>query len=337
MKRLFAILMIFALLCACSCKQESVVEESTPEPTLELEEFDTKDGISGDAELLTPIPTEEPTATPEPTEEPTPTPDGLCGGRFPDKFSDTPVKGENSYKSKNVGIEITKYDTDKVYGGKVVYFVVDIYVQDVTLIRAEAARGDFSKAYAGLVEDIAKNIGAIVAINGDVYYRKTVDIVIRDGVTYRKRTDNDKDLCVLLRDGRMLTFVGRKYKTQEILDLDPWQVWSFGPSLLDENGEVRTSFPNIKGRIKIQHPRTAFGYFEPGHYCWVVADGRQPGYSDGLRLEQLGQLMKDLGCKEAYNLDGGGSSVLFWDGEIISSACNANRTITDIIYILPEE
>lgn len=47
--------------------------------------------------------------------------------------------------------------------------------------------------------------------------------------------------------------------------------------------------------------------------------------------------MEDLGCKAAYNLDGGGSAQMYWNGEIISRTCNDGREIGDIIYLLPEE
>lgn len=338
MKRILPIFLSLLMLCACSGTNEPVAEEPTPELTIEIEqtEIELETALSEAAELKTPEPTEEPSATPELSTEPTATPDGLLGGRFPDKFSDTPIKGERSYKSKSVSIEITRYETEGTYGGQVVYFVADIYLQDVTSIRAEAAQGDFSKSYTRLVEDIAKDAGAIIAINGDVYYRKEVDVVVRDGVTYRKRNENDKDLCVLYRDGRMETFRHGSYKTQQILESDPWQVWSFGPELM-ENGKARETFKDADYRLKYEHPRTALGYYEPGHYCWVVVDGRQPGYSDGVSLVNLAKLMQDLGCTVAYNMDGGGSSVLFWDGDIISKGCNESRTITDIVYILPEE
>ncbi len=59
------------------------------------------------------------------------------------------------------------------------------------------------------------------------------------------------------------------------------------------------------------HPRTALGTDREGQSLWmVVVDGRQPGYSEGMTTAELGGLMLSLGCRDAVNMDGGGSSVL---------------------------
>ena len=58
-------------------------------------------------------------------------------------------------------------------------------------------------------------------------------------------------------------------------------------------------------------PRTAIGTDKTGRRLWlVVVDGRQAGFSEGMSIEELGRLMKDLGCRDAVNMDGGGSSVM---------------------------
>jgi hypothetical protein len=59
------------------------------------------------------------------------------------------------------------------------------------------------------------------------------------------------------------------------------------------------------------HPRTTLGADQNGTTVWwVVVDGRQKGFSEGMTLTELGKLMHELGCWNAVNLDGGGSSVL---------------------------
>ena len=114
-----------------------------------------------------------------------------------------------------------------------------------------------------------------------------------------------------------------------------WQAWEFGPSLLGENGEPLTAFPNSK--VKVQNPRSVIGYYEPGHYCFVSVDGRQK-HSRGLRMEELAQLMSSLGCKAAYNLDGGESASMYWNGDIFNKPSDGGRAMADIIYIFdPQE
>ena len=64
-----------------------------------------------------------------------------------------------------------------------------------------------------------------------------------------------------------------------------------------------------------RHPRTSVGI--AGTRCFLaVADGRQPGHSVGLSYQELGELMLSLGCTDALNLDGGGSSAFWYDGQI---------------------
>ena len=62
-------------------------------------------------------------------------------------------------------------------------------------------------------------------------------------------------------------------------------------------------------------------------------DGRQEGYSTGMTLEELSQLFYDMGCQEAYNLDGGQSAVMAFDGELANQPYGGGRNISDILYI----
>ena len=79
------------------------------------------------------------------------------------------------------------------------------------------------------------------------------------------------------------------------------------------------------------------GYYEPGHYCFVIVDGRQSGYSAGLLIPELAQLFEDLGCTCAYNLDGGGSAVMTFLHEKYSRQSNgADRRLSDILLITEE-
>ncbi|MBR5095012.1 MAG: phosphodiester glycosidase family protein, partial [Oscillospiraceae bacterium] len=81
------------------------------------------------------------------------------------------------------------------------------------------------------------------------------------------------------------------------------------------------------------HPRTAIGYYEPGHYCFVVVDGRQWGHSDGAEIADLARLMESLGCTLAYNLDGGASSMMIFHGKTVDKPSNGGRYINDMLII----
>lgn len=73
-----------------------------------------------------------------------------------------------------------------------------------------------------------------------------------------------------------------------------------------------------------QHPRSAIG-FNNTHIFLVEVDGRQPELSRGVTLAELGDYMRQLGCTEAMNFDGGGSSTLWLDGRVMNSPCNGGE------------
>lgn len=332
MKR--AVMLLLALLLLGACAAPAPVQTDGPETVLSAERTDA-------AERERPAPQQETDAVPEetltvdpPKETPAP---GLqpvpAEKRFPGRFSDTPVYGDKSYKSNSIDVSIKTYTVRDTYAKIASYHVADIYVKDVTSIRTAAAQGDFGMRYERTVKEIADDAGALVAIDGDTYTHVQKSFVIRNGELYRDTPIENTDLCVLYRDGRMETKKWGTFTAQEIIDADPWQVWGFGPALLDEDGHA----VEISGQLTGHNPRAAIGYYEPGHYCFVIVDGRRDGWSEGVRLSALSRLMEDLGCKAAYNLDGGASAEMYWNGEIISKPCGKGRVISDIIYLLPEE
>jgi len=86
-----------------------------------------------------------------------------------------------------------------------------------------------------------------------------------------------------------------------------------GAPLVLSGGQVRDGLDNT-----VRAPRTAVGF--AGRRCmFVVVDGRQPGLSVGMSHRELGKLMQRLGCTDAVNLDGGGSSTFWFKGKVLNS------------------
>jgi hypothetical protein len=83
-------------------------------------------------------------------------------------------------------------------------------------------------------------------------------------------------------------------------------------------------------------PRTAVGLRADGTWVFVVVDGRQPALSVGMNLKELADLLLSLGCVDGLNLDGGGSSTLYFQGEVVNSPSDATkeRPVSDAIVIL---
>ena len=137
----------------------------------------------------------------------------------------------------------------------------------------------------------------------------------------------------MFQDGSMQTYSRRDVDLDAIIAQGAYQSWAFGPMLL-KDGQVMSEFNSTVNRA---NPRSAIGYYEPGHYVFVLIDGRQDGYSVGMTTAEMSQLFYDMGCKVAYNLDGGQSAVMAWQGEVANRPYNGGRSTSDIIYITDEE
>ena len=244
--------------------------------------------------------------------------------KFVGMYTETVTVTENTYSSPDISITVTQEQL-----GRTTYYLADIYLRDITCFQSALARNTYGSGFRDSIEDMAVLSHALVAINGDYYGNTQEGVVIRNGVIYRANA-TDCDVCVLYYDGTMRVMPGRAFSVEEAVEQGAWQAWTFGPALLDTDGSVLTSFAST-GRIISANPRTAIGYYEPGHYCMVVVDGR--GESAGITLPDLSQLFHDLGCTAAYNLDGGNSSIMVWNQEIINEPSGGGRESSDALLI----
>lgn len=287
---------------------EPVVQAATPEATVEV----------------TPEPTPEPTATPEPTPDPV----GYFGTKYADKFTDGEVIREGgSYRSSNVNVTVTK---TREKGADV--YIADIYVKDISCLQAAFAKDKFGRGYGEWPWKIAERKGAIVTINGDFCGTRDNGVVIRNGILYRDEKRITRDVGVIYWDGSMECFSPNEFDTQTEMERGAYQAWNFGPMLLDKDGN---SMEKFNSKVHPANPRASIGYYEPGHYCMVVADGRKSS-SVGLSLASLSELYERLGCTAAYNLDGGGTAVMVCGSEVINDQAGDGRQCSDFVMIMDE-
>ena len=277
-------------------------------------------------------PTQDAQATPEPQAPSADT--GLLGGKYADKFTAGEVEQtEDSYKSGDVSIEISKVAAG-TESKPITYYVADIYIKDINSFRTGVAldykdqnQGDRKNVMSTL--QLSQLTNAIVSISGDSFAFHD-GIVVRNGVEWENKLPLYGDICVLYYDGTMETY-SQKIKRADVdasYAKKPYQIWTFGPQLLVD-GQVPASFANGKA-----NPLCAIGYYEPGHYCFVLVDGRQKGYSWGMAHADLAQVFYDLGCKVAFNLDGGDTAVMTYLGEWRNQPEASNpRETSDILYI----
>lgn len=280
------------------------------------------------APATTPDP-EQTEVTPEATPEPD---DGRTEWqrKFAEHFTDEVVKTDSGYTSPNVSVSISKETFVSDSGQQTVYYVADIYVARVENFQTYFANGVLTYYGYQNPRQIAVDAGAIVSVNGDYADNQKEGFLVRNGELYYSE-QTTCDICVLYYDGTMVTYAPEDYTVEDVVAKGPYQSWKFGPALLDGNGQPLASF-NIADEIVNENPRSALGYYEPGHYCFLLADGRQ-SFSRGLTMREMAQIFSALGCRQAYNMDGGASAVMTFDGQIRNNPSNGGRDSGDILLI----
>ena len=245
--------------------------------------------------------------------------------RFPEKFTRDGkiVREDGFYMDGDVNLTVTTYSENGV-----TYRVANFYVRSITSFRTGMAREEFTTGVSDSVLNMAEKYDALLAISGDYFGIRQRGVVIRNGEIYRKAKAHQ--VCVLYYNGTMETYSYSAFDVDKAIAGGAWQAWDFGPALLDKSGKAIEEFDT---GIAGENPRVGIGYFEPGHYCFVAVDGRQTA-SRGMTLREMALLFEDLGCRCAYNLDGGHSAVMVYDGEVISSPSKpGGRDISDIVYL----
>ncbi len=265
--------------------------------------------------------------------------------KFADKFTDQVVSTDKSYTSPNVSVQLSyyQYDTGKLdksnsgkhekYGTKISYVLADIYVGDITCFLTAFAKDTYGVGYSEKLTDMSARMKSVLAVNGDSYSNNRHEdngTIIRNGVIYRNKQTTE-ETCVLNWNGTMDIYQPGQVDLQQLVDRGAYQSWIFGPSLLDESGKAKSTFLTWD-YIRESHPRTAIGYYEPGHYCLLLVDGRQKS-SRGMFLDEMAKVFEDLGCKAAYNLDGGHCSFMIIKDQVANHPYKPEHEVEDGIFI----
>lgn len=235
---------------------------------------------------------------------------------------------DTSYKDENISIDI-----ETVRENGTTLYVADILLSDASYLKTALARNVFGRNIKQTTSAMAEEHQAIFAVNGDYYGFRDTGYVLRNGVPYRGNGGDD----ALLIDGYGNFSIIRegKISMEALADSGMWQVFSFGPVLVLD-GEITVDGGSEVGKSKNSNPRTAIGQAGELHYIVIVSDGRTKE-SQGLSLLELAEEFAERGCSIAYNLDGGGSSSMIFNGEIINNLTNGRRAgereVSDIVYI----
>ena len=240
---------------------------------------------------------------------------------------------DSSYKDDNISINLSESTVNSTQ-----VYVADVTVSSSDYLKTAFAQNAFGTNVTAKTSETAKNNNAILAVNGDYYGANSTGYVIRNGVVYRDtvREDSSNGDLAIYKVGSFKIIYEDQISADQLVKDGVVNLLAFGPALV-ENGEIAVGTNEEVGQAMASNPRTAIGIIDENHYIIVVSDGRT-SESKGLSLYQMAEVMKSYGVKTAYNLDGGGSSTLYFNGQVINKPTTggnriSERAVSDIVYI----
>lgn len=248
------------------------------------------------------------------------------------KAAETATVTDTSYSDDNISVTLT----EKTVNNTQVY-VADVTVSSAEYLKTALANNTYGTNVTAKTSETAANNKAILAVNGDYYGANSTGYVIRNGVVYRNtvREDASNGDLAIYKDGSFKIIYEDQVSADQLVKDGVVNLLAFGPALV-ENGEIVVNTKSEVGQSMASNPRTAIGIIDENHYIIIVSDGRT-SESQGLSLYEMAEVMKSYGVKIAYNLDGGGSSTMYFNGQVINKpTTNGNiseRAVSDIVYI----
>lgn len=246
--------------------------------------------------------------------------------------STTTLNTATAYEDDSKAISIETYERNSTQ-----IHVATVTIKGDASIKTALADQTYGRNVKAKTSTTAQSVNAVLAVNGDYYGARDAGYVIRNGQLLRSDSQdaNQEDL-VVYRDGSFEIIREGDITAHELLNKGAVQVLSFGPALI-ENSQVAVDSADEVGKAMASNPRTAIGIIDDKHYVLVVSDGRTDE-SKGLSLKELADFMKELKVTTAYNLDGGGSSTMYFNGQIINKPTTnghniEEREVSDIVYL----
>ena len=220
-------------------------------------------------------------------------------------------------------MELYKFDNSKYNG----YMLV---IKDPKRVKVAYTSSMYKKGQT--TSEMAMQNNAVAAINGGAFIDTSSNsnwtgnggtptgVIISNGkiVFSDLKTDNSKTECMAItKEGKMLA---GKYSINELKALDVQEAVSFKPVLIKDG--VPTALEGSDGARGIA-PRTAIGQRADGSIVMMVIDGRDLVSGLGCTITELQSLMLTKGeCVTAINLDGGKSSTMYLNGQVINNVSN---------------
>jgi len=245
----------------------------------------------------------------------------------------TPVEGnftENGYRDDTIIVEMDKqrmFDSD--------VYIAYVKVATPSQVRTAIAGKKMGASSTNHTSVISKNYNGIVAINGDYYTKTKAGFIVRMGETYREKTSKNMDLLLIDELGDF-HIIPRGHDVQEeglaVFKSEHEIVngFFFGPALVID-GEKQDIPKDYQFDPNKKNPRAGIAQLGTLTYALVVVNGRTND-SEGVTMAEFASVMEELGAQQAYNLDGGNSATLVFNGQVYNDKPQAERSVTDILY-----
>lgn len=223
--------------------------------------------------------------------------------------------------------------------GSTTVMKITVRIKDITQVRATTAMPSIPKSkQTARVEHMAKQNNGILALSGDYFSYHSEGIIIRNGKQLRNAPRDYRDALVIDDTGAMhIIRAATKGEWEKFLatGVNVIHAYSFGPGLVID-GEMRTEFDwNMNNGPKVLAQRLIIGQNQPGEFIILCTEGPESTepLSMGFDLWGAARLAKAVGLENAYNLDGGSSCTVVFNGEKINSPSNKKRReVGDCLY-----
>lgn len=235
--------------------------------------------------------------------------------------------GGDSYADPTVRVSVKSGRADECD-----YWVADIQIGHPSQLRTAAADA-FSTNMALPGATIARRVNAAFALNGDYYSFTRKGFIVRQGVAYKDILEGRRDLLLIDENGDF-HFVRNARKGEGLLEVGGKKIvnaFFFGPILV-ENGAMVEHFSFDEMTLSERCQRICIAQAGPLHYQVACCAGPYRG-STGMTMKEFAKLVYGLGLNNAYNLDGGNSAMMIFNGKKINDPENPKtRDIVDILY-----
>lgn len=247
-------------------------------------------------------------------------------GRRSGKKPDTPIINGNdsyyTYTSANLNIELRKKSTHGVS-----YWVAHIRTRNASQLKSALSYGTYGGTRQTTSSAVSSN-GGIIGVNGSAFdygsgKPSPLGMCIKNGKIYGDYMTSYSVMAVK-KDGTVYT-PAQGLMGKDLIKAGVKDTYNFGPVLI-KNGNAQPAWAETSK----YYPRTAVGMVKPNDYVLLVTN---TGSYNGLNHWDMVNIFQSYGCKYAYNLDGGGSSTLYYNGKVMNNLIGGTqRPCGDFLY-----